>query len=306
MLTTEAIQDFIRYIQYEKRLAKHSVVAYQEDLKDWMAYHAATFQLHNVEEIQLIHLRSYLIILINEMKLKPASIKRKVSSLNGLFKYLQLQGILAKNPAKLLQVPKLPERLPQYLDDQQAASIPNIVAQTNMEEEGAWDQYTHQLILNLLYQTGMRRSELLHLKKSSIDPIRKELRVLGKGNKERIIPISSSMVSSLENYIKIKEIEFGIYTENILTLKSGKPVSISYIYRVVKKYLSALTTLKKKSPHVLRHTFASQLLNNGADLSAIQKLLGHQSLAATQVYTHVNIEQLKDVYRKAHPKSTDE
>lgn len=300
----EAIEQFVRYIQYEKRLSAHTCTAYKEDLIDWRAYHIATFEQEQAEEVQLFHLRSYLIVMVNDMKLKPTSIKRKVSSINSLFKYLQLQGVLKKNPAKLLQIPKIPTRLPNYLEKYQTESLPTIV-QSIDEEEDVFTQYTHQLILNLLYQTGMRRVELLQLKKSSIDKWKKEIRVLGKGNKERIIPLSDEVLNQVENYLKFREEQFGICTENILTLKSGKPVSISYVYRVVRKYLSVLTTLKKKSPHVLRHTFASQLLNNGADLSAIQKLLGHESLAATQVYTHVNIEKLKDIYLKAHPKSTE-
>ncbi len=303
MQIVDAIAQFERYIQYEKRLSAHTQTAYIEDLVAWSLQLRSVYELTKVEEVQLLHLRSYIIHLINEQQLKASSVKRKISSINSLYKYLMQQKIVAANPAKLLVVPKIPQRLPTFLEHQQTEALAQVAA-TNTDDP--YKQETAQLILDLLFQTGMRRSELLSLKKSSIDWQRKEIKVLGKRNKERILPLSDKMLTRLKAYIKFKEEQFGIYAENLLTLKSGKTVSVNYIYRVVKKHLTTITTLKKRSPHVLRHTFATQLLNNGADLSAIQKLLGHESLAATQIYTHVNIEQLKDIYRKAHPKSTKE
>jgi integrase/recombinase XerC len=297
-----AHQSFCNYLKFEKRVSNHTLIAYEEDVLLAIKYLKSQYVLQNVAEINLQHLRSFMILLIHDLKLKPTSVKRKISSVNAFLKYLLLQGVIEKNPAKLLHLPKLSQRIPNFLD---ASQIDALDGKAMIEEKDVYKARTSQLILNLLYSSGMRRSELLNLKKTSIDAQRKELKVTGKGNKERIIPISSQMLFEIQEFLKFKEEEFGIYNENILTLKTGKPVSVNYIYRVVKKYLSQVSTLKKRSPHVLRHTFATHLLNNGADLSAIQKLLGHQSLAATQIYTHVNIEQLKDVYRKAHPKSTE-
>lgn len=297
------IAQFNRYIRYEKRMSSHTLLAYSEDINSWYNYITARYGLETMEEVQLLHLRSWLIMLLNEQQLQPASVKRKISSLNSFFKYALRQEIITKNPARLLQVPKVPVRLPQYLEAGKAATLADAVAKE--EEVGSWKERTDQLILDLLYQTGIRRSELLGLRHMDIDWQKKEIRVLGKRNKERIVPVGDSLVESIRNYINFKSPELCNSGEKLLTLKTGRPVSTTYVYRVVHKYLSAVTTLKKRSPHILRHTFATQLLNNGADLSAIQKLLGHESLAATQVYTHINIEKLKDIYRQTHPRSSE-
>lgn len=296
-----ALEEYLRYLQYEKRVSAHTFLAYREDLKVWNAYLFAQYEIDTITQIQLIHLRSWLIALIDSQALKPASVKRKVSSVNSFFKYGLKQGWIQANPAKNLKAPKIPHQVPQYIENKQALVLEHIVQENETNE---WKQMTDQLILDLLYQTGMRRSELLGLKNTDIDWNKKEVKVLGKRRKERIIPLSESILNDLKKYVENKE-EVCINSGKLLTLETGKPVSTSYVYRVVHKYLSAVSTLKKRSPHILRHTFASELLNNGADLSAIQKLLGHDSLAATQIYTHTNIEKLKDVYRKAHPKSAD-
>lgn len=297
-----AIAEFNRYIRYEKRMSPHTQLAYREDIQAWYTYTLAQYGLENMQDVQLLHLRAWLIILLNEQQLQAVSVKRKISSLNSFFKYALRQEMITANPAKLLQVPKIPVRLPQYLESSQTTAMTVLVKD---QDDGSHKAQTDQLILELLYQTGIRRSELLGLRHSDIDWQRKEIRVLGKRNKERVIPLGNQLVDTLENYLKFKGPELCNSEEKLLTLETGRPVSVSYVYRLVHKYLTAVTTLKKRSPHILRHTFATQLLNNGADLSAIQKLLGHESLAATQVYTHINIEQLKDIYRQAHPRSSE-
>lgn len=295
------IAEFNRYIRYEKRMSSHTLLAYCEDINAWYEYITAQYGLENMEEIQLQHLRSWLIMLLNEQKLQAASVKRKISSLNSFFKYALRQEIITKNPAKFLLAPKLPVRLPQYLEIHQADAVTAAVQQ----QEDSWKARTDRLILELLYQTGLRRSELLGICHKDINWQRKEIRVLGKRNKERVIPLGDALLDIIENYLNFKDLGLCNSGEKLLTLETGRPVSVSYVYRVVRKYLTEVTTLKKRSPHILRHTFATHLLNNGADLSAIQKLLGHESLAATQVYTHINIEKLKDIYRQTHPRNSE-
>ncbi len=213
------------------------------------------------------------------------------------FKYLQKHGLADKNPVKQLHAQRLPARLPVYIKEQEAETL--------LEElqfgEG-FNGFTERLICELLYATGMRRNELQQLKEKDIEWSLRQVRVLGKGNKERLIPVSEALLSTMRDYINAKkelEASNSIY---LLNLANGEPVYAGYIYRTVKKCLTSATTLQKKSPHVLRHTFATHLLNNGANIQAIKSLLGHSSLAATQVYTHNNISKLKEIHKQSHPR----
>lgn len=294
-------EEFIRYVRFEKRMSSHTITAYSKDLDDLESYLQTTYGIYLPAEVQLLHLRSWVVYMLNEQKLEPKSIQRKVSTVNSFFKYLLQQDYLEKNPAKNITIPKAAKSLPGYLEQAQMDALV-----LNFLPEDSLDICTEKLILNLLYQTGMRRSELVNLKEADIDFSNKTLKVLGKRNKERVLPLSKSLLEMLEKYLNFNR-DFLCFDKDILlTLESGKAVDVNYVYRIVKRYLAMVTTQQKKSPHILRHTFATHLLNNGAELSAIQKLLGHESLAATQIYTHTNIERLKEVHRKAHPKSTKE
>jgi integrase/recombinase XerC len=292
-----AMDNFEAHLRYERRLSEHTVMAYLTDVRQMADYLSRAYEIADVALIAGIHLRSWLAEL-KEKQISGRSLRRKIAAQNTFFHFLMSEGQLKKNPARKLLLPKVDKPLPKFLEEKQTEQLKAFVLFPD-----SFEGLTQQLIIELLYQTGMRRAELIGLKERDIHYSRKEIQVLGKGGKMRILPLNASLLSLLKDYTELKKKTFGIPIENVLSLKSGKPLYPNYVYRVVKMYLSAVTTLEKKSPHILRHTFASQLLNNGADLISIKDLLGHASLAATQVYTHLNIERLKKVYKNAHPKS---
>lgn len=294
---TLARDNFETYLRLERRLSENTVLSYLNDVKQMSAYVSDVYGVELVTAVEVIHLRSWLSKL-KEEKISNRSLRRKIAALNTFFRFLMAADVLKKNPAHKLLLPKISKPLPDFLEEKQTEKL---ILETDFSDD--FGDATQQLIIELLYQTGMRRNELIQLKKQDIHYSQREVQILGKGGKTRIVPISKPLVLLLKNYDELKRKTFPFPTENFLSLKSGKKLYANYVYRVVKKYLSMLTTLEKRSPHVLRHTFASQLLNNGADLMAIKDLLGHTSLAATQVYTHLNIERLKEVYKNAHPKS---
>lgn len=292
------IEEFLRYLQFEKRLAKLTYTAYQKDLLDFADYISRTYELEDITAIKLIHVRSWVYDLKTNDEFANTSIHRKASALNSFFKYCLKEGYIKDSPTRLLQLPKKEKRLPVFVPEAKMDFILDEIDFSTFNEPEL-----NRIILVVLYFTGMRRSELVGLKWSDIDYARGYINVIGKRSKHRLIPIVELLLLELEIYKKYSLEKFGFLPEYLLTLSTSKQVDVNYVYRTVKKYLSMVTTLDKKSPHVLRHTFATHLLNNGADISAIQQLLGHDSLASTQVYTQMHIEQLKAVYRKAHPKS---
>lgn len=294
------IQDFLHHIRFEKRMSEKTYIAYAGDLNDFEQYHSLHYPEVNIQKIRLSHLRSWMAHLAGEQQLKPGSLRRKASTLKTFFKFLMRSGITEDNPAKLLRTPKISRKLPVFLETEQTEKLLREKPELLPENFEAFTQY---LIVEILYQTGIRRAELLGLRESDIAYDRQQICVLGKRNKERLIPVQLNLLEDIDAYISLKRKLFGKATDNLLSLKSGKPLYPKYIYNTVRKELEKVSTLNQKSPHVLRHTFATQLSNNGADLSAIKDLLGHSSLAATQIYTHTNIEKLKDTYRSAHPKS---
>lgn len=297
MLIAAAIPDFLHYVRFEKRMSEHTFIAYQNDLNQFSLFLQQQFDLDEVTLIRHIHVRSWLAELKEEEK-SERTLQRKISAAKSLFKYLLRLGLVTQNPTRQISIPKAPKRLPVFLEEQQTEQIT-----TTLTYPEGFEGDTERLIVELLYQTGMRRGELTGLKESDIEFSRKQIRVLGKRNKERMIPVGADLLIDLRQYMDEKRKIFNQPTSVLLCLKSGKPVYAQYVYRIVQKHLKTITTLTKKSPHVLRHTFATQLSNNGAELNAVKELLGHSSLAATQIYTHNNIDRLKEVYRKAHPKS---
>jgi integrase/recombinase XerC len=287
---------FLQYLRFEKRYSQHTLTAYQQDLKQFQDYLTTEYGITDVQAVALFHIRSWLATLKDD-KQTAKTINRKKSSLHSFYKYLMRQQVVSKNPVKQLRNLRLPERLPVFLKENETEFLLEEIAFS----EG-FSGFTERLVCNLLYQTGMRRNELLQLKETDIEWSLKQIRVLGKGNKERLLPVSPALLDDIKAYIKNKQELEPIDTSHLLVLKNGKPLYESYIYRVVNKYLNLAATLKKKSPHVLRHTFATHLLNNGANIQAIKDLLGHSSLAATQIYTHNNIDKLKDIHRNNHPR----
>ena len=287
---------FLDYIKFEKRYSVHTFRAYADDLQDFYEFLSAQFEVSLPQDITPSMIRSWMASL-SLVKMQPRSINRKISSLKSFFKFCLVQGLVEVNPTKAIQVLKTKKRLPSYVEQGQMDILLNTISFPDSFEGRA-----DYLSISLLYQTGIRVSELVNLKISQIDHSAKQLKVLGKGNKERIIPMNAEMLVLVNAYLNERKsilINDGIL--NLLVNAKGVPTNARKLYDVVKKYLSLITTSEKKSPHVLRHSFATHLTGNGAELNAVKELLGHSSLAATQVYTHNSIERLRDIHKKSHP-----
>ena len=290
-------QAFIQYLQFQKRYSQNTILSYQTDLTDFFDYLVTQFSITNVAETKPTFIRSWLAQL-KEKGIKSKSINRKISTLKSFFKYQLKQQTITVSPMATINTQKVSKRLPIFIEEKETNTLFNYV-----ELPTTWAGKTDMLILQLLYNTGMRRAELLELKERQIDKYNSTVKVLGKGNKERIIPVSKELMQTIEEYIAQKQQLKEANTEVLLVNEKGKKLYAKYLFNTTKKYLGEVTTLSKKSPHVLRHTFATHLMNNGADLNAVKELLGHSSLAATQIYTHNTIEKLKDAHKKAHPKA---
>ncbi|MFI5153159.1 MAG: tyrosine-type recombinase/integrase [Chitinophagales bacterium] len=294
----KAIQYFVDYLKFEKRYSEHTVTSYQNDLLGLSSYIQQEFGNLYVKEISSSYIRSWLASL-KEEKMSSRSIARKISALQSFFKWLVRTKTLEFSPMTNINVPKPAKRLPVFVEEKDMDQL-----FTQVDFPDSWEGYTDRILLSVFYNTGMRLSELINLREDKIDFGNKALKVLGKGNKERILPISSKMVDSLKDYLqKKRKLLEDPDSKYLLVNAKGKKLYAKYVYRAAKKWLAMITTLDKKSPHVLRHSFATHMANSGADLNAIKELLGHSSLAATQVYTHNTIEKLRDVYKKAHPKA---
>jgi integrase/recombinase XerC len=295
-MLNEELTAFLHYLRFEKRFSPHTITAYRRDIEQFVAFMEAEYQHSELPLISHFHIRGWL-AQAKEQKQAARSINRKLSSLNSYYKYLMKHGHAAKNPVRQLHAQRLPERLPSYLKEKETEIL---LEETSFGE--GFKGFTDRLICELLYSTGMRRNELLQLKEADIEWSLNQIRILGKGNKERLVPVSTAVLDMLRDYIQEKRKVVTTDHNHLLTLESGRPLYAGYVYRVVRSYLTMTTTLKKKSPHVLRHTFATHLLNNGANIQAIKDLLGHSSLAATQIYAHNNIDKLKEIHRQNHPR----
>lgn len=294
------IEKFTEYLEYEKRFSKHTIISYRTDLNQFCVYLKAIYDSLKWKDVTHIHIRSWMVTLI-EKKQTAKSINRKVSTLRSFYNFLRKQDIVSENPTLKIVTPKIPKRLPNYVLENQIEKVFDVIPIDDFEDK------RNRLIIEVLYQTGMRKNELMNLKDNDIDFGNAMLKVLGKGNKERYIPLTDKLKIKLIKWIDYRKDTLKASEEDFLfqTLK-GKQLYPKAIYNIVKSYLSTVTTAEKKSPHILRHSFATHLLNRGADLNAVKELLGHSSLAATQVYTHNSIEKLKEVYKNAHPKSNKE
>lgn len=293
------VASFLSYLQFEKRYSNHTIMAYEEDLQQFFTFLKDQFDMQEpaLKEITPSIVRSWLASL-KEAKNSAKTINRKISSLKSFFKYHLRTGALEQSPMTTIVSPKIPKRLPVYVEEKDTGTLFRHVAFPD-----TWSGKTDRLILAVFYNTGMRRSELVNLKESQVNAAANAIKVLGKGNKERVIPVSAALITEINEYIAAKHAIGSPDRVYLFINEKGDQVSAAYVYQAVKKYLSLVTTIEKKSPHVLRHTFATHLTNNGADLNAVKELLGHSSLAATQIYTHNTIEKLKDIYKKAHPKA---
>lgn len=292
------LQSFIDYLKFEKRYSAHTIRSYQDDLVSFFDFIQLQFGEVALPEISPAFIRSWLASL-KEEGLSSRSVNRKISSLKSFYKYQLRSGVVEQSPMNAITSPKVNKRLPVYVEQQDIATL-----FTDVVFPDDWEGRTDRLLLAIFYHTGMRLSELVNLRERQIDESNRTLKVLGKGNKERVIPVSPVLVALIQDYCRQKRVLLeGGDTEYLLVTSKGRKLYAQYVYRAVRKYLRQVTTIDKKSPHVLRHTFATHLTNSGADLNSVKELLGHSSLAATQVYTHNTIEKLKDIYRKAHPKA---
>ncbi|WP_298297781.1 tyrosine-type recombinase/integrase [Hydrotalea sp.] len=291
------LQQFIEYLSFEKRYSKHTVTAYQNDIEQFLHFQMNQFNAPAIQTIQPTFIKSWLAFL-KEQGLESKSINRKISTLKSFFKHLQKLGLLQQSPMAIIISPKAKKRLPVFVEEAKM----NMLLHAEIDASN-WDEKTNFLVLQLFYFTGIRLSELIQLTERQIDVANQQVKVIGKGNKERIIPIHDDFLLQLKNYLQEKHCQFGKMEAHVFVNKKNKPLQPRQVYQSIKNILGKVTTMQKKSPHVLRHTFATHLLNNGADLNAVKELLGHSSLAATQVYTHTTIEKLKDIYKKAHPKA---
>lgn len=295
-MITEHLGQYINYLKFEKRYAPLTLEAYQRDIEQFIQYLATQFDLHTVQDVANFHIRSWLAEK-KDLHIKARSLNRHISCISGFFKYLQKQNIVQKNPVLLLHAQKQPERLPTFIKENEAAYLLD-----EIDFPTDFNGRTDRIICTLLYTLGLRRQELLQIKLTDIERSLLQIRVLGKGNKERLIPINRELLSMIDTYVQEKQLLKIDFHPNLLVLEDGNPLYPMYIYRTVNKYLTKATTLNKKSPHVLRHSFATHLLNNGANIQAIKELLGHSSLAATQIYTHNNIAKLKEIHKQNHPR----
>lgn len=295
----ETITDFIHYLQYEKRLSQHTVIAYQNDLEQFTAYCKEAFEIEEIKDVESIVIRSWMMTLMEE-KISTRSINRKLSTLKSYFNYHIRIGNIAKSPMAQVSSPKTSKRLPEFVaqEDMERLFTSELFADT-------FEGWRDRAIIELFYSTGMRLSELINIKRGDIDFYENSVKVIGKRNKERVIPFGPIVRDVLKKYLSLLDEKCIDSNKNCFIFVTSKNAKMypKAIYNIVRKYLDMITTIGKRSPHVIRHTFATHLLNNGADINAIKEILGHANLAATQIYTRNSIEKLKSIYKQAHPRA---
>lgn len=293
------LERFVSYLQFEKRYSPHTVAAYRSDLEQFFTHiNQSGESLTHPSQVTYHHIRNWIVAMM-EHGITARSVNRKTATLRKYFKFLLQNAEISSNPTTRIQTPKTPKRLPVVVETEKLDQLLNGDSFTS-DFEGARDK----LVLELLFGTGIRLAELVGLKETDIDTYQDTIKVLGKRNKERIIPINKELKRVIAEYQELKKSKN--FNNNSLTLvvtDKGMDAYPKLIYLIVSKYLSEISTQSKKSPHVLRHTFATSLLNKGADLNAIKELLGHANLSATQIYTHNSVDRLKSIYKQAHPKA---
>lgn len=290
---------FINYIKVEKRYSEHTVRAYSDDIQQFVQYLESQLSITDLLVVNQLMVRQWIVSLIGET-ISPRSLRRKTASLNSFYKFCLRNKLINSNPAEGLILPKLNKNFPDFIKE---SSIDNLFEANHFEE--GFPGTRDKLVLELFYATGMRLAELVGLDVLSVDMEKGEIKIHGKRNKERIVPLTGNITNLLQEYIKVREKYVSVeklHTKLIITDK-GEPAYPRMVQRLVRKYLIQSTTLEKRSPHLLRHTFATHMLNRGADLNAVKELLGHANLSATEIYTHNTYEKLKSIYKQAHPRA---
>ncbi|MBX7052485.1 MAG: tyrosine-type recombinase/integrase [Flavobacteriales bacterium] len=301
------LEPFLDYLRSEKRSSQHTVDAYRNDLEQFTTWCVREFDIHHPEEVTQQVVRSWMASLMDEAY-AATSVHRKLSSVQAFCRFLMKTGVIRHNPARGIPKPKIPKRLPVFVDETGAKALYNKDIYQAKEDHHTpkeiFSAIRDQLIVTLLYETGIRQAELLGLKDKDIDEYIGQIKVTGKRNKMRYVPAGVELLDRIRQYQTERNRCFEQNPEGYLFINdTGKKISKTFVYLKVKNYLSQVSTIQRKSPHVLRHTFATHMLNNGADLNVIKEVLGHSSLAATQVYTHNSIEKLKGIHKKMHPRN---
>jgi len=294
------VESFIRYVKFEKRYSDHTITAYEKDLEQLLEFSKSALTKETIQVLNHRDLRAW-IIFLSDNGLSNKSINRKLASAKSYFKFLHTREVITNNPTDRIRPLKTEKKLPVFIKEQE---IVKLLDQIDFTEKTQFEASRNKLIFELLYGTGIRLSELKGLKIEDVSFYNNTIKVLGKRNKERLIPLNANLVDITRGYLKERgELEGIEDTAYLLLTNKGKILYPMLIQRVVKKYVGLVSSITKKSPHVLRHTFATHLLNKGADLNSVKDLLGHSSLAATQVYTHNTMSKLKAVFDQAHPKA---
>ena len=291
------LDSFEKYLRYERRYSDHTVRSYINDLQQFSVYLTAHLGMTDEIGLKHFHVRSWIVHLMKD-NYTAKTVNRKISTLKSYYKYLKKSGHVKSNPTSKVIAPKIAKRLPDVV---RAERLENLF---NEEiDRSDFESVRNQLIVELLYTTGIRRSELINLKNSDINRSLKQIKVLGKGNKERIIPIGIKLLKSIGAFQELKRSEDLDTCEYLIVTAKGKKSYPKLIYNIVHAQISAVSTVKKRSPHILRHSFATHLANQGAELNAIKEIMGHANLSATEIYMHNSIDRLKSVYSKTHPKA---
>ncbi|MDX5584246.1 MAG: tyrosine-type recombinase/integrase [Aureibaculum sp.] len=290
------IKHFIEYLSFEKKYSPHTIRAYNDDLNSFQTFCKITFDNEKLTDINYSQIRSWIVKMVNE-NISNRTVNRKISSLKSFYKFLVKTKQINESPLLRHQALKISKRVQVPFSEKEINEVID-----NLNEFDDFESVRNKLIVELLYSTGMRRAELMEIKQSSINFTNSTLKVLGKRNKERYIPLLNSVQQTLKTYLDLRK-EIKSTSENLLITIKGNKIYPTLVYRIINDYFSAVSSKVKKSPHVIRHSFATHLLNEGADLNSVKELLGHSSLASTQIYTHSSLNELKKVYNQAHPRS---